>query len=143
MAKGGTHSQAVVGEEISDPVAAFHLVGSHLHALEEAWEVGSCSHQLRTNVEVLLLQPRELVQAVRDLRGDTGTSGMLLLPFPSLQGAGDGGRAICTVVTKGIKAGEGMAEGMMGFSVEKRRLGGTFSLKGGCSDVGLVSAPNG
>lgn len=69
MGEGGTHGQAVVGEEFGHPVAAFHLVRLQLRALEEPWEVGGRGHGLGADVEGLLLQPRQLAQAVRRLGG--------------------------------------------------------------------------
>lgn len=72
MGEGGTHGQAVVGEEFGHPVAAFHLVRLQLGALEEPREVGGRRHGLGADVESLLLQPRQLAQAVRRLGGHEG-----------------------------------------------------------------------
>lgn len=68
--EGCTHGQAVVGEEIGHPVAAFHLVGLHLRPLEEPREARSGGHRLGTDVEVLFLQAGELAQAIRHLQED-------------------------------------------------------------------------
>lgn len=78
MGEGGTHGQAVVGEEFGHPVAAFHLVRLQLGALEEPREVGGRGHGLGADVEGLLLQPRQLAQAVRRLGGTRGDAQNLI-----------------------------------------------------------------
>lgn len=78
MGEGGTHGQAVVGEEFGHPVAAFHLVRLQLRALEEPREVGGRGHGLGADVEGLLLQPRQLAQAVRRLGGTRGDAQNLI-----------------------------------------------------------------
>lgn len=82
MGEGGTHGQAVVGEEFGHPVAAFHLVRLQLGALEEPREVGGRGHGLGADVESLLLQPRQLAQAVRRLGGGTRGDSQNLISAP-------------------------------------------------------------
>lgn len=68
--QGGVHahSEAVVGEEVSDRVAPFGGVGGQGGVAKEAGETGGSCDGLGSHIEVLGFQPRETPEAVENLR---------------------------------------------------------------------------
>lgn len=68
--QGGVHahSEAIVGEEVSDSVAPFGGVRGQGRAAKEAGETGGSCDGLGSHIEVLDFQPREPPEAIKNLR---------------------------------------------------------------------------